>query len=321
MPTKPWQKPKAGAFAVGRYRGTETDIVFPTEIEGIKITGVANTSGRAPENYKKIRSVILPEGYTRIRNMAFAGCESLERIALPSTLREIGTGAFSDCKSLKEIILHPGICYTGNSPFLGAQIGTVILYPGEEKLPANLFLDCKIAVLIVPDGDLYSSGNIFGYSMSIEDADTKFPENVYMNGRFNTYDLKECGGTNVKKIHPLSDLDFTIISDEAVRTDVKKNKQKTAFDHQSLIVKPETVDSIIFNDSVFVFDFDYYQDVKFAVRERGGIIQDKVTNSTDYCIVPDYTIITDSKTKKIIELQKKGNPVHIISVSECRRHL
>ena len=104
-------KQSDGSGLISRYNGKETEITFPTEIAGIKIRGTATRRGAAPDNYKKLTSVKIPEGYVVIGNKTFEGCEVLKNIELAATVQQIGHEAFAGCKALESIILPPLLRY------------------------------------------------------------------------------------------------------------------------------------------------------------------------------------------------------------------
>ena len=91
-----WQVSKSNPDKVARYAGADKNVVFPSEIKGKKVTGVASVTKKVPDNYREIVSVVLPEGYTTIGDYAFFGCENLESITLPSTLVTISPGHHAD---------------------------------------------------------------------------------------------------------------------------------------------------------------------------------------------------------------------------------
>ena len=64
---------------------TEEIIKFPTEIDGLCVTGIGY---QACKDCKNVKTVIVPEGVLRIHSFAFCDCPSLVRIHIPSTLTE-----------------------------------------------------------------------------------------------------------------------------------------------------------------------------------------------------------------------------------------
>jgi len=80
------------------------DIVIPAtiEVEGytFKVTQIDLV---AFAGFKKVTSVVIPEGVTKIGMSAFDGCTGLQRVQLPSTITEIQEDAFASCPNLREI--------------------------------------------------------------------------------------------------------------------------------------------------------------------------------------------------------------------------
>lgn len=118
---KEWgtKKLEDGTLWLTSYKGTDTVVEVPAVIGSAAVTVVGKECfscsnwGRATKEQvasrKKITSVIIPEGITRIEEDAFWECVGLESVQLPSTLKAIGTNAFSRCKNLKQINLADGV--------------------------------------------------------------------------------------------------------------------------------------------------------------------------------------------------------------------
>ncbi len=64
-------------------------------------------------------TVIVPEGVTRIGDVAFQGCTGLTAITLPESLTHIGYGAFRGCTGLTAITLPKGLVRIGKMDFSG----------------------------------------------------------------------------------------------------------------------------------------------------------------------------------------------------------
>lgn len=314
-PVNAWKKPKAGTHLISRYQGENTEVIYPDEVEGVSISGIANTAGETPSNYKTITSIVIPEGYSYIGNKAFDGCVNLETVVLPSTLKEIGTKAFADCKKLKEIFLRSGVTISGNDVFSGADIGTVIIET-NTKIPRHLFYNCHIKNLVVVGGPFKSNSNVFNYRGG-------FPDAVYINHDFTTLDIN---GDDVRKIHRLADFDESnILSAEAKSLIAEeKKKSKSAVNNAAKALETEGVDHIDFTSSTFVLsNFDYLEewDIQAAIEQRGGTVKGDVSSSVNYLVVPDHSMVKNSQVKKAIALQEKGKKIDIIKLEECRRHM
>lgn len=84
-----------GCYLIG-YLGSDTALTLPESCDG-----------RAYDIYKytfayfrKLRSVVIPEGVTEIGKRAFHYCDSLESITVPEGVTSIGDGAFYECEQL-----------------------------------------------------------------------------------------------------------------------------------------------------------------------------------------------------------------------------
>ena len=70
-------------------------------------------------------SVSIPEGVTRIGEIAFIGCDGLKSITIPSSVKNIGEHAFERCVELTEVTM------LGERPEAPEN-----LFPGCGKLKA-----------------------------------------------------------------------------------------------------------------------------------------------------------------------------------------
>ena len=112
-----------GTAKIDRYCGEETNILIPSELDGIRVTAIGDG---AFANFNRFYSsetpeypvrVIIPEGVTSIGDHAFFGCTRLETVTIPDSLVSIGDLAFDECYSLMEIIIPDGLTHLGANPF------------------------------------------------------------------------------------------------------------------------------------------------------------------------------------------------------------
>lgn len=83
------------------YRGKDTEIAVPSEIDGCVVTGIGK---KAFLSNKMLKEISLPGAVERIDDWAFAYCAKLKRVSLPYHRMEIGQGIFRDCFLLEEIV-------------------------------------------------------------------------------------------------------------------------------------------------------------------------------------------------------------------------
>lgn len=101
---------------------------------------------------KKIKSVTLPTGLTKIGNMDFWLCESLEEINIPSSVVTIGEAAFQDCSKLKKVVLGEKTNDIQGYAFDGCEsLDTVILSDGIETIGEYAFYECvSLKTIMLP---------------------------------------------------------------------------------------------------------------------------------------------------------------------------
>lgn len=99
-----------GLAKIKRYKGEETDIIFPVEIAGLKVIGTSDLAARnSTERYQRLHSAIIPEGYVSLGDRTFAGCANLESVTLPHSLTSIGEAAFLECEKLTSLTIPAGV--------------------------------------------------------------------------------------------------------------------------------------------------------------------------------------------------------------------
>lgn len=85
------------------YRGTDTEIVIPDEIEGVPVTKIASS---AFEDNRSIVSVRIPDSVREIGFSAFSGCRNLTSVNIPQKLETLGAYAFMDA-SIEGVLVFP----------------------------------------------------------------------------------------------------------------------------------------------------------------------------------------------------------------------
>lgn len=121
------------------YLGTDTDIILPTEHEGIPVTEV----GKEAFRFSSIKRVTIPEGYTTIGTRAFHTSVILEHISIPSTVTTVGERAFAYCNELKNISIPATITSIPEGAFENCEsLKQVVLSEGTKQISTSAFAGC-----------------------------------------------------------------------------------------------------------------------------------------------------------------------------------
>ncbi|MBN2651847.1 MAG: leucine-rich repeat domain-containing protein [Spirochaetales bacterium] len=136
-------------YVISSYLGSETNIVIPSEIDGIPVIAIGD---KAFIN-KSIQSIEMPNSVKAIGERAFFGCSSLEEVVLSDNIEEIGDEAFLACGSLKTIKLPDKLKKIPNDMFTNCFLLESVELPAQlEEIGDFAFLTCKLLKSIVmPD--------------------------------------------------------------------------------------------------------------------------------------------------------------------------
>lgn len=86
---------------------------------------------------------VIPEGTTRIEELAFAGSDGLEKLMIPDTVTEIGNYAFMNCYGLREIRMPEKVTKIGAGLFQNCwQLRSVRMPEGTLTLGTDMFENC-----------------------------------------------------------------------------------------------------------------------------------------------------------------------------------
>lgn len=190
------------------YTGTETELVIPSEIEGLPVTEIAMD---AFGNNEAITSVIIPDSVTDIGSDAFKDCKSLRKVTMPAGLEMMGRYAFSGT-SITEITIPAGFqkAYTNDAPFEDCDtLRKVIFADGLETIPAKLFRNAHcLREVVVPDSVTRVEESAFENCGQLEEF--PFREGLTFLGRC------AFSGTAIKEVSfPLSLMEKTSTCDSA----------------------------------------------------------------------------------------------------------
>lgn len=125
---------------VGIGSCTDTDIVIPSEYNGMRVTKI---KAFCFTYHDGLTSVTIPYGVTKIEESVFSDCTSLRSVNIPASVTSIGYAAFYGCTSLTDVKIPDSVTSVGSSAFRGCTKLTSVEIPGSLKsLAYNMFTDC-----------------------------------------------------------------------------------------------------------------------------------------------------------------------------------
>ena len=119
-------------YYITRYRGVGGNIVIPSEIGGMKVTGIG--SG-AFSDCNEVTGITISNGVTQIYGYAFEDCSSLTSVTVSDSITHIEDCAFCDCTSLAEINVTAANSYyvSVNGVLYNKDKTAIICYPAGKK--------------------------------------------------------------------------------------------------------------------------------------------------------------------------------------------
>lgn len=148
---------------ITKYIGNESEVVIPSEINGVKVIEIGDgafSSSSNLSNCSNITKVTMPDSLTRIGNGAFVDCKNLKDIVIPDSVTSIGEYAFLRCNSLSSITIPDNVVSIGNHAF-SECIGLlkVTLSNSKVNIDDYAFSDCtSLQSVTIPDS-VVSIGN------------------------------------------------------------------------------------------------------------------------------------------------------------------
>ena len=165
-----------GSATVTGYRGDESDVVIPSELDGHPVTAIGfdcdvpNTYYLSNIRYgvftgnSDVTDVVIPDGVTGIGDCAFYACRNLTRVSIPESVTHIGDLAFAACQSMTDLTLPAGVSGLGANPFSGCACVTVspdhpylemidgVLFTKEDRTLVSYPLGNQAVLYTIPEG-------------------------------------------------------------------------------------------------------------------------------------------------------------------------
>ena len=132
---------------------TDTDIVVPSEYEGLPVTAVAQ---RAFSSNNNITSVTIPESVTSVGRYAFQYSNNLKSVKILNKNCSLGNKLFVECISLETLVLPKGTKYFadyfGTDKVYGTDWFEVRIYDQSNRTQTTYYLPISLRSITFTSG-------------------------------------------------------------------------------------------------------------------------------------------------------------------------
>ena len=148
-------------IAVTKYKGDDTDVFVPAEIDGYDVIKIAD--GTFKDN-DVINSVALSLGITEIGDEAFYDADNLVCIVTTEELVSIGASAFYGCDAMNSVILYDNVNYIGTDAF--GACTALRVWCNDGSYAHTYVIDNAIPYTVMTDNavpETYTEGDVTYY--------------------------------------------------------------------------------------------------------------------------------------------------------------
>ena len=159
-----------GTVRITKFKGTETDVVIPSTIDGKRVTSIGDY---AFYNCTSLTSVTIPDSVTSIGYRAFYNCESLTSVTISDSITSIESRTFYNCTSLTSVTIPDSVTSIGWGAFYGCESLTIRgksgsyaeTYAKDENIPFK-----AITFPVTNKSSLSADSVILGKSITVNCA-------------------------------------------------------------------------------------------------------------------------------------------------------
>jgi len=168
------------------YTGTVKNIVIPSTLYGLKVTGIDDGAFA----YKELTSVVIPDTITTIGTRYFQNIpgtfqgNKLIKVTLGSGITIIPYGAFRDNQTLTKIEIPDSVVGISGDSFQNCGLTNIVFSKNLQYIDREAFRNNRITELILPVGLKTISMDAFAFnqirSLIIPDGVTKIYQRAFM---------------------------------------------------------------------------------------------------------------------------------------------
>jgi hypothetical protein len=147
-------------LTITNYAGPGGDVVIPTNIDGLLVTGIANSAFYFRAS---LTNVTIPGSVTTIGNLAFSECFNITNLTIADGVTTIGNGAFSFCEKLTSLTIPGSVTNLGLTAFeqcLG--LTNLAISQGVPSIGEGAFENCLgLTSVMIPNSVTNIGGSAF----------------------------------------------------------------------------------------------------------------------------------------------------------------
>ncbi len=168
-----------GEAAIIKYRGSDSEVIIPSEIEGAKITYIEEDAFYQCTNLEYVE---IPDSVVGIGAWAFSET-NLQKVTIPASVVTIGEEAFCRCRSLKEVKLFDGVKEIGRAAFAETAIEDIILPDSVIVVGDFAFSNCTQLISATLPNNLEKVAD-YMFDGCVNFQQTNIPGSVLVIGEF-----------------------------------------------------------------------------------------------------------------------------------------
>lgn len=133
---------------IKRYTGDVENIVIPERLFGLTVTVIGANAFQG----RQMRSVVIPDTVTEIRDEALSDNRELEWVTIKSRVRIIGRGAFFGNIRLTGITIPDSVIEIASFAFVETGLTSVTLGKGLRTIGEQAFARSRLTSITLPAG-------------------------------------------------------------------------------------------------------------------------------------------------------------------------
>lgn len=191
------------------YLGSASDITIPNEIDGKRVTQIAEKAFYGNEN---LQNIVVPSSVTQIERDAFGNCINLKNISLLDSITSIGSSAFAGCNNLENITIPKGLTTISEKTFyMCSSLSTMSIPDSVKSIENNAFANCTSLS-----------------SVTITENTSKFGTGIFDNCNKNNLKIYCMSGSKASKYAKENNINY-ILQDAPRKLGVMQIPNKTTY--------------------------------------------------------------------------------------------